>query len=93
MKVDREDSLGTRTSLLEVTGKSQGCVNLGTTAQGTAGNRPVKGGAQRPLDGNEVWTHHPQAQMLAKLNPQHFAASANRRAWATMALPQTEWHW
>lgn len=80
-------------SLLEVTGKSQGCGQLGTTALGTAGNRPVEGGAQRPLEGNEVWTYQPQTQMLAKLKPQHFAASANRRAWATMAPSQMAWHW
>lgn len=51
MKVDRGDALGTRMSLVEVVGKSQGCVNL-----------PGKGGAQRPSEGSGVWTHHSQEQ-------------------------------
>lgn len=37
MEVDREVSLETRKSLLEVTGKSRGCVRLGATAQGQLG--------------------------------------------------------
>lgn len=37
VEVDREVSLETRKSLLEVTGKSRGSVRLGTTAQGQLG--------------------------------------------------------
>lgn len=54
MEVDREVSLETRKSLPGVTGKSRGCVRLGATAQGTAGNRPLKGGETRPLESNKV---------------------------------------